>query len=119
MSEEFPVIRTVRFIIHRHEIMRDDALGGMPRTVFQAWHHSEDIPRPVCVVTINECFMNHCEWLYVDEHHRRKGIATEVMRAIEADIGECDLTAVTDEGEAFCNRYLSTETPEQPPDSQE
>ena len=53
----YPVLRTERFNIHRHEIKRDDRVGGICRTVFQAWFHSEDVPKPVCVVTINESFM--------------------------------------------------------------
>ncbi len=100
-------IRTKRFTIHRHEIKRDDSVGGMPRTVFQAWHHSEDIPKPVCVVTINQCFSNFVEWVHVDEGHRRQGVATEVLRAIEQGIGEATIDGATDAGKAFCEAYES------------
>jgi len=101
------VIRTERFDIHRHEITRDDAVGGMSRTVFHAWYHSEDVAKPVCVVTINQCFSNFVEWVHVDEGHRRQGVATEVLRAIEGEIGDVMIDGATDEGEAFCEAYES------------
>lgn len=98
-------LRTERFNIHRHEITRDEKLGGMSRTVFHAWHHTEDVAKPVCIVTINEGFLNYVEWIHVDEQYRREGIATEVLRAIETDIGGVLLDGATDEGEAFCEAY--------------
>ena len=98
-------LRTKRFNIHRHEITRDEKLGGMSRTVFHAWYHSEDVAKPVCIVTINECFSNYVEWVHVDEQYRRRGIATEVLRAIENDIGGIMIDGATDEGEAFCDAY--------------
>ena len=85
--------------------MRDDKVGGMPRTVFHAGFHSEDVAKPVCIVTINECFSNYVEWVHVDEQYRRKGIATEVLRAIENDIGGIMMEGATDVGEAFCDTY--------------
>jgi GNAT superfamily N-acetyltransferase len=99
------IIRTDRFNIHRHEIERDTKLGGMPRTLFHAWFHSEDIAKPVCCVTVNECFANFVEWIAVDERYRRRGIATEVLRAIEEDIGCVSIDGATDEGTAFCDAY--------------
>lgn len=98
-------LRTERFNIHRQEITRDDKVGGMPRTVFHAWYHSEDVAKPVCFVTVNECFSNYVEWIHVDEQYRRMGIATEVLRAIESDIGGVMIEGVTNEGEAFCDAY--------------
>ena len=49
----------------------------MCRTVFQAWFHSEDVAKPVCIVTINESFADFVEWVHVDEQYRRQGIATD------------------------------------------
>ena len=102
---KYPVIRTARFDVHSHEIMRSEKLGGMSRTVFQAWDHSRDIPKPLCVVTINESFMDYVEWIHVDEQYRREGIATEVMRGIEDVIPGIMLEGATDEGEAWCEHY--------------
>ena len=98
-------IKTDRFIIFKHEITRPEDVGGMPRSVFHAWYHSEDIPRPVCVITVNECFANYVEWIHVEEGQRRRGIATEVLRAIEQSIGQLTIDGVTAEGVAFCDAY--------------
>ena len=83
MSSTHAVVRSDRFSIYRHEIRRSEQLGGMPRTVFHAWFHSEDVAKPVCIVTVDECYANYIEWIHVDELFRREGIATEVLRAIE------------------------------------
>lgn len=99
----FP-LRTERFYIHRIEVSRDEAVG-FPRTMFHAWFHSQDVPKPVCVITINEGWSNYVEWVHVDELWRRRGIATEVMRAIEQDIGGLTYEGVSDAGEAFCEAY--------------
>lgn len=101
-----PRITTERFDIYHHDIRRSDANGGMPRSVYHAWFHSEDIPKPVCVVTINRSFMDYVEWIHVDESYRRQGIAMEVLRAIEVEIG-CPLSidGATDDGNAFCDAY--------------
>jgi ribosomal protein S18 acetylase RimI-like enzyme len=99
------ILRTNRFDIHRQEIKRDEKLGGMSRTLFHAWHHSEDIAKPVCIVTVNESFSNYVEWIHVDEGFRRQGIATEVLRAIEIDIGVLMLDGATEAGEAFVDAY--------------
>lgn len=101
------MLRTDRFDVHSHEIKRDDRVGGMCRTVFQAWFHSQDIPKPVCIVTINESCMDYVEWIHVDEQYRRQGIATEVLRAIEKVIPGIELDAGTDAGEAFIKEYES------------
>lgn len=102
-------ITSPRFTIFRHEIPRPDVLGGLPRTVFQAWHHSQDVPKPVCVVTIFEAFCNYVEWIHVDEQYRRMGIATEVLQAIEAEIGTCDMEGVSESGERFCEHYAKVQ----------
>lgn len=101
----YPIIRTARFNIHSHEIKRDEAMGGMFRTVFQAWFHSADVPRPICIVTINESFQDFVEWVHVEESFRRQGVATEVMTAIEDLIPGIILDGATEAGEAFCDSY--------------
>jgi len=98
-------IRTERFDIHRQEIRRDEKLGDICRTLFHAWHHSEDIAKPICFVTVNESFSNYVEWIHVDESFRRQGIATEVLRAIETEIGTVMIDGATEAGEAFCDAY--------------
>lgn len=109
---KYEPIRTSRFTIFSHEIQRDAKVGGMCRTVFQAWFHSEDVPKPVCIVTINESFMDYVEWVHVDEQYRRMGIATEVMQAIEGVIPCITLEGATDAGEAWCDHYFQlTESP--------
>lgn len=105
MSKAPTQFKTERFIVYRHEVKRPEKLGGMHRTVFHAWFHSEDIPRPVCVVTVNESFGDFVEWLEVDSKFRRKGIATEVLRAIEEKIGCLTLSGATKAGDAFCEAY--------------
>lgn len=107
VSKCTPVIRTQRFSIYKHEIVRDEKLGGMLRSVFHAWHHSEDWPRPACVVTVNECFKNFVEWVHVEDQFRREGVATEVVRAIELEIGTLTMEGATDEGMAFCETYFA------------
>ena len=98
-----PII-TDRFKVFSHEVCLSDE-SGMIRTVFQAWFHSEDVPKPVCIVTINESFMDYVEWVHVDEQYRRQGIATEVMRAIADRIPGITLEGATDAGEAWCDHY--------------
>lgn len=102
---KYEPICTKRFIIYSHEIPRPEKLGGMCRTLFHAWFHSDDIPRPICIVTINESMCDYAEWVHVEEEFRRQGIATEVMRAIEIVIPGITLEGVTDEGEAWCDHY--------------
>lgn len=98
---KYELIQTGRFAIFSHEIK----CGIMCRTVFQAWFHSEDVPKPVCIVTINEGFADFVEWVHVDEQFRRQGIATEVMRGIEDIIPGITISGATDEGDAFCEAY--------------
>lgn len=89
MSLLKPVIRTERFDIFHHVVERNPSLG-VPKDVYEAWFHSEDVPRSVCEVTIwkSKSFGNYVEWCHVCEQYRRQGIATEVMRAIENHVGE-------------------------------
>lgn len=107
---KYPSIKTKRFDIHSHEIVRDESLGGQPRVVFQAWHHSEDVAYPVCTVTVwivenGWSDFNYIEWISVEEGHRRKGIATEVLSAIEKEVGLVEMDGVTESGEAFVESY--------------
>lgn len=103
--EKHAPIRTKRFTIFSHEIKRDDALGGLSRTVFQAWFHSLDVAKPVCFVTVNEGFCDFVEWIHVDEQYRRQGIATEVVNAIENIIPGITFEGATDAGHAWCEHY--------------
>lgn len=100
-----PVITTERFTIYKQEIEREQKFGGFPRSVFLAFPRASDIPRPVCMVTVFECFQNYVEWVWVCELHRRKGIATDVVQAIEQYIGQLTLDGATREGRAFCRAY--------------
>jgi GNAT superfamily N-acetyltransferase len=102
---KYEPISTERFVIYSHEIQRPQKLGGMCRTVFQAWFHSQDIPRPICIVTINESMCDYVEWVHVEEEFRRQGIATEIIHAIEGVIPGITLEGATDEGEAWCDYY--------------
>ena len=104
---------TKRFLIFKSEIERPPRIGKS-RDVYQAWFHSEDVPKPVCVVTLNShdklldwCDENHyLEWIHVDEQYRRRGVATEVINALVRELGDIAMEAATDAGEAFCNAYL-------------
>ncbi len=76
--------------------------------MYHAWFHSEDVAKPACVVTISDVpalGYRFVEWISTDEQHRRKGIATEVLKAIEASIGELCVDGATDEGDAFCDAW--------------
>ena len=102
------LLSTERFDIHGSAITRSENLGGHERHVYQAWHHTEDVARPVCIVTIWESFGNYVEWIHVEEQFRREGIATEVLRAIEETIGgNVSFEGATVEGIAFCDHYES------------
>lgn len=112
MNEAYsPFLKTARFDIFHHRVVRNPELG-VPRDMYTAWFHSEDVPKPVCVVTIytyellepkeNSQFSRFVEWVEVTSDHRREGIATEVLTALEAAIGQLNLSGATDEGEAFC-----------------
>lgn len=104
-----PLFCTRRFDVYKHEVTRNKDLWMWPRSVYQAWFRSCDVPRPVCVVTINQFCMNYVEWIYVEDDYRRQGIATEIMKAIESEIGECTLSGATEEGEAFVDSYSPEE----------
>ena len=102
---QYRVTRTRRFDIFAHEIFRDPAVGHS-RTVYQAWFHSEDVPRPVCILTVNHGCMDYVEWIYVAEDYRREGIATEVLRACELyRKAEFTMDGTTEAGEAFVSHY--------------
>jgi GNAT superfamily N-acetyltransferase len=102
-----PVASTERLDIYSHTITRSEANGGCSRTVFHAWFHSGDVPRPVCVATVHFSPLgNFTEWVHVEEKYRRQGIATETLRAIEQILGELDLSGATPAGEAFCEAFI-------------
>jgi len=111
VSEAYaPFLKTARFDIFHHRVVRNPELG-VPRDMYTAWFHSEDVPKPVCVVTIytyellepkeNSQFSRFVEWVEVTSDHRREGIATEVLRALRDKLGYLSLSGATDEGEAF------------------
>lgn len=101
-----PVYQTERFDIFRVQICRNPELGA-PRDLFTAWARKEDLARSLCEVTIFQTsFGNYVEWLHVDEQHRRVGIATEVLSAIEDILGgSLEMVAASESGEAFIKSY--------------
>ena len=111
MNEEYkPFLKTARFDIFHHRVVRNPVLG-VPRDMYTAWFHSEDVPKPACVVTIytyelveptaTSKFSRFVEWVEVTSDRRREGIATEVLRALRDKLGQLSLSGATDEGEAF------------------
>lgn len=107
-----PFLKTKRFDIFKHRVVRNPK-QGLPRDMFTAWHHSEDVPRPVCEVVIypHTVFGNFVEWVHVCEEHRRQGIATEVITAIEQTYGALVLTGATKVGEKFVASYEKKKKP--------
>ena len=98
-----PFIKTKRFDIFHQHIVRNPKLG-LPRDVYIAWFHSDDVPRPICVVTIwKECpyLRNYVEWIEVTEDWRREGVATEVLRALRCKLGKLSMDGGTKAGDAF------------------
>jgi hypothetical protein len=103
--------RTKRFDVFRVRVKRDPKLGR-PRDVYMAWHHSEDLPRPVCTVTLwdwtrqSEDKKPHVfvEWINVDDEERRKGIATEVMSLLISKIKGLTYSGATEQGEKLCDK---------------
>jgi hypothetical protein len=98
-----PVIKTKRFDIFHQRIVRNPKLG-LPRDVYSAWFHSDDVPRPICVVTIwKECpyLRNYVEWVEVTEDWRLEGVATEVLRALRCKLGKLSMDGGTKAGDAF------------------
>lgn len=103
-----PFIKTKRFDIFRHYVVRNPE-QGLPRDMFTAWHHSEDVPRPVCeVIVYTHPYGIFVEWIHVCEEHRRQGIATEVLTAIEKKWGALTVTGATAAGEKFVAAYELT-----------
>lgn len=100
-----PFIKTKRFDIFKHRVVRNPK-QGLPRDVFTVWHRNEDVPRPVCeVVLFFTPYGIWVEWLHVCEEHRRQGIATEVLRALEKKFGEITASGATTAGEKFVAAY--------------
>ena len=66
--------------------------------------------QPVCIITVYHSRMGgYVEWVHVDEGERRKGIATEVLRALEKRCETLQMEGVTEAGEAFCEAYFKDE----------
>lgn len=100
-----PFLKTKRFDIFHHYVVRNPK-QGLPRDVFTVWYRNEDVPRPVCeVVLFFNPIGNWVEWLHVCEEHRRQGIATEVMRALEKRFGKLTAIGATTAGEKFVAAY--------------
>lgn len=100
MSEYAPFCKTERFDIFHHRVVRNPELGN-PRDMYTAWFHSEDMPRPLCVVTTWPDYKNYVEWIEVADDYRRNGIATEVCAALLAKLGELSIDGATEDGKAF------------------
>ena len=101
-GQEIPgqhVFQTDRFDVFRVAIQRFQGCG---RDVFMAWYHTEDIPRPVCEITL---FGNYIEWIQVSDDLRRQGIATEVLTGLENHVGSLVGEGVTEVGKAFCDAF--------------
>jgi GNAT superfamily N-acetyltransferase len=95
-------LQTKRFDVFRHRVERNPELG-LPRDLYTAWSRLDDIPRPLCEVTIFHSDMgNYVEWVHVCQQHRRQGIATEVLEALREKIGDIIVEGTTDEGDGLC-----------------
>lgn len=110
-----PFIQTARFDIFRHRVVRNPK-QGLPRDVFTAWYRDDDVPRPVCEVVL---FVHphgiYVDWVHVCEEHRRQGIATEVVTALENKWGKLTLFGATDAGEKFVAAYNAKTNSESAP----
>lgn len=98
-----PLLKTKRFDIFHQRVVRSPK-QGLPRDVYSAWFHCDDVPKPVCVVTIwDECpyYDNYVEWVEVSDDWRRQGVATEVLRALRKALGQLEMIPGSDDGEAF------------------
>jgi hypothetical protein len=100
-----PFIKTKRFDIFHHRVVRNPKLGH-PKEMFTAWFHGEDVPRPVCEVILwPNPYDIFVEWVHVCEEYRRQGIATEVLRALENKLGALSMGGATVAGEKFIASY--------------
>lgn len=112
MDRYEPFCKTKRFDIFHHRVVRNPDVG-LPRDVYTAWFHSEDVPKPVCVVTLfdwsamaeNKETHIFVDWAEVTDDWRRKGIATEVLHALQAKLGPLTVTGATEAGEAFADAW--------------
>lgn len=110
MADYATAFKTERFAVSHVHCERNDDFGFAGRDVYIAFHRDEDLPRPVCVVTLFDATaVNWVEWVEVPTDERRKGIATEVLRGLEQHVGSLELSGVTDEGEAFVNAFCPEE----------
>lgn len=104
-SKLSPLIRTERFEIFKATCLRTQN-GCDPRDVYLAFFHSQDVPRPVCTLTIWDGPLGrYIEWVEVPDGFRRQGIATEVLKAFEDQIGSTVVDGVTESGVAFVDAY--------------
>lgn len=101
-----PFLQTERFDIFHHRVVRNPKVG-LPKEMFTAWYRDDDIPRPVCEVILwPNPYGVYVEWVHVCQEHRRQGIATEVLAALENKLGPFDgLSGATDAGEKFVEAY--------------
>lgn len=93
---------TERFVVSHVNCERNEAAGFDGRDVYVAFFHDQDVPQPVCVVTLEDKWV---EWIEVRADYRRQGIATEVLTGLESHVGSLELTGATDEGEAFLDAF--------------
>ena len=100
-----PFVQTKRFDIFRHRVVRNPE-QGLPRDLFTAWYRDEDVPRSVCEVVL---FIYphgiYVEWVHVCARYRRKGVATEVLTALQNKWGPLSMSGITDAGEKFVAAY--------------
>lgn len=92
-----PVFSTERLDVFHVHCTRAEHLG-CGRDVYLAFHRVEDIPRPICTVTL---WGNWVEWIETVEDWRRAGIATEMIHGLERHVGVLEMDSATEAGEAF------------------
>jgi len=83
---------------------------GEAKDVYIAFHREEEIPYPLATLTIDG---NWIEWLDVHPHWRRKGYATELVKALESRGIALEMTGGTDEGEAFVDSICGPDEQEE------
>lgn len=97
---------THNLCITRVTCERNTGAGMFPREVFVAFHRHIDLPQPVCIVTVFISMgVRYVEWVEVPEPHRRQGLASEALEAIEAQIGTLFMDGVTEAGEGLVRHH--------------
>lgn len=105
-----PTFQTARFDVFYQRIVRNPALG-CSRHVYQAWYRFKDVPYPVCLIT---CWANTVEFVEVNILHRRRGVATEVLRALEQRHQvSFEMRGLTSAGAEFIRAYTDKFRPDQ------